>query len=59
MDLEGNKAYKAIFITIGVVMFLVFIDLWFISNDGKERIKPYYLEETDTEKLGKKPQLNF
>ena len=59
MDLENNKAYKAIFITIACVMFLVFIDLWFISTDGKERIKPYYLEETDTEKRGKKTQLNF
>ena len=51
---KAKKAKELILIIVGIMMFLIFIDLWFISNDGKQRILPYYLEPTDEMKQKEK-----
>ena len=48
--MAANRAYKFMFIVVSLFILIVAFDLFFVSTDGMEPLKPYFLELTDSQK---------
>ena len=50
MEFHWDKLMQPIFIVIGIIIFLISIDLWCCMSNNKKPFVPYYLEPTNKEK---------